>query len=97
MREFKNRSNAVTLAIGDGNNDELMILEAAHARARTRMQARNAHNDARTQANVGIGIAGVEGSGAVNASDYAIAEFRHAPARPHASTGALGHRRTNAQ
>ena len=28
VREFKNRSSAVTLAIGDGNNDEQMILEA---------------------------------------------------------------------
>ena len=44
VTEIKTRNNAVTLAIGDGNNDEQMIIEA----------------------DIGVGIAGVEGSGAVS-------------------------------
>jgi magnesium-transporting ATPase (P-type) len=46
--------DALTLAIGDGNNDEPMI----------------------RQANVGVGIAGKEGSAAARAADYAVPDFK---------------------
>ena len=51
---IRNATNAVTLAVGDGANDEPMIRTA----------------------NVGVGIAGLEGTAAVRASDYAIAQFK---------------------
>eukprot|EP00475_Leptophrys_vorax_P030552 TRINITY_DN4586_c0_g2_i3.p1 TRINITY_DN4586_c0_g2~~TRINITY_DN4586_c0_g2_i3.p1 ORF type:complete len:582 (+),score=141.09 TRINITY_DN4586_c0_g2_i3:225-1970(+) len=54
VREVKTRKGALTLAVGDGANDEQMIKEA----------------------NVGVGIAGLEGSAASRASDYAIGKFR---------------------
>jgi phospholipid-transporting ATPase len=55
VRMVKNSTEkgVITLAIGDGANDELMIREA----------------------NVGVGIRGVEGTSAVRASDYAISQF----------------------
>jgi len=49
----KTTQKVVTLAIGDGANDEQMIREA----------------------DVGVGIRGVEGTTAVRASDYAISQF----------------------
>ncbi len=51
---MKVRQGVVTLAIGDGANDESMILEA----------------------NVGVGITGVEGTAASRASAFAIGQFR---------------------
>ncbi|KAL0570141.1 hypothetical protein V5O48_011819 [Marasmius crinis-equi] len=54
---------AMTLAIGDGANDVSMIqadTDGSHSKA----------------ADVGVGISGEEGLQAVNASDYAIAQFR---------------------
>eukprot|EP00475_Leptophrys_vorax_P015182 TRINITY_DN2154_c0_g1_i1.p1 TRINITY_DN2154_c0_g1~~TRINITY_DN2154_c0_g1_i1.p1 ORF type:complete len:1151 (+),score=308.65 TRINITY_DN2154_c0_g1_i1:37-3489(+) len=54
VREIRERTKAITLAVGDGANDEQMILTA----------------------DVGVGIAGVEGSAATRASDYAIGKFR---------------------
>ena len=52
VQEFSKRH--VTLAIGDGGNDELMIKRAS----------------------IGVGIAGLEGTAASRASDYAIGSFR---------------------
>jgi len=54
VQEVKKRQGVTTLAIGDGANDEAMIVEA----------------------DVGIGIAGLEGSAAARASSYSIAQFR---------------------
>lgn len=54
VREIKERKRAMTLAIGDGANDEAMILEA----------------------DVGVGISGLEGTAASRASSYAIGQFR---------------------
>lgn len=51
---IKQSTGCVTLAVGDGANDEPMIRTA----------------------NVGVGIAGLEGTAAVRASDYAIGKFK---------------------
>lgn len=53
VRLIRERKRVVTMAVGDGANDEPMIRTA----------------------NVGVGIAGLEGTAAVRASDYAIAQF----------------------
>eukprot|EP00808_Paulinella_micropora_P011362 g46982.t1 len=54
VSEQRRRNGAITLAIGDGANDEQMIVEA----------------------NVGVGITGLEGSAASRAADFAIGQFR---------------------
>jgi magnesium-transporting ATPase (P-type) len=51
---IKEGTGCITLAIGDGANDEAMIRVA----------------------NIGVGIAGLEGTTAARASDYAISQFR---------------------
>ncbi len=51
----KEYAKVITLAIGDGANDEQMIREA----------------------DVGVGIRGVEGTTAVRAADYAISQFQY--------------------
>jgi magnesium-transporting ATPase (P-type) len=54
VQEIKARQKVITLAIGDGANDEAMILEA----------------------DVGVGITGLEGTAAARASAYSIGQFR---------------------
>jgi len=54
VRAIKEGTGCITLAIGDGANDEAMIKVA----------------------NIGVGIAGLEGTTAARASDYAISQFR---------------------
>merc|ERR1719499_87132 len=53
VRAIKEGTGCITLAIGDGANDEAMIKVA----------------------NIGVGIAGLEGTTAARASDYAISSF----------------------
>ena len=67
MRE---RTGQTCLAIGDGNNDQPMILRA----------------------DIGVGIAGVEGTSAVSSSDFALSQFRFLP-RLLLVHGRLNHRR----
>jgi len=55
--EMREREGRTCLAIGDGNNDTLMI----------------------KRADIGVGIAGVEGTSAVSSSDFALAQFRFLP------------------
>eukprot|EP00494_Astrolonche_serrata_P006514 UN06538 len=54
VKSIKEETGCITLAIGDGANDEPMIKIA----------------------NIGVGIAGLEGTAAARASDYAISQFR---------------------
>jgi len=54
VRAIKEGTGCITLAIGDGANDEAMIKVS----------------------NIGVGIAGLEGTTAARASDYAISQFR---------------------
>jgi len=53
VKAIKDSTGCITLAIGDGANDEAMIRVA----------------------NIGVGIAGLEGTAAARASDYAISRF----------------------
>jgi len=55
VKIMKHRTGAVSLAIGDGNNDTPMI----------------------KQADIGVGIRGVEGTSAVASADYALSTFAH--------------------
>jgi phospholipid-transporting ATPase len=54
VQQVQQRTAALCLAVGDGANDEQMIL----------------------QADIGVGISGLEGTAASRASDYAIGQFR---------------------
>jgi len=53
VKSIKEETGCITLAIGDGANDEPMIRVA----------------------NIGVGIAGLEGTAAARASDYAVSQF----------------------
>ena len=55
--QMRERTGKTCLAIGDGNNDTLMI----------------------KRADIGVGIAGVEGTSAVSSSDFALSQFRFLP------------------